>query len=90
MLTKLLRPLTKYWRAQGLKVVIYLDDGIVATKGFEAANRASLIVRNDLQRAGLVVNIQKSIWLPAQALTWLGFDLDLSQGVHGISANIQN
>ena len=61
--------------------MIYLDDGIVAAKGFEAGNRASLIVRNDLQRAGLVVNVQKSIWLPAQALTWLGFDLNLSQGV---------
>ena len=53
----------------------------MAAKEFEAANRASLIVRNDLQRAGLVVNVQKSIWVPVQTLTWLGFDLDLSQGV---------
>ena len=84
VLTKLLRPLTRYWRAQGLKVVIYLDDGIVAAKGFEAANRASLIIRNDLQRAGLVINVQKSVWVPVQTLTWLGFDLDLSQGVVSI------
>ena len=36
--TKLLQPLTKYWRAQALRVVIYLDNGIVTSKGFEAAN----------------------------------------------------
>ena len=61
--------------------MIYLDDGIVAAKEFEATNRASLTVRNDLQRAGLVVNVQKSIWIPVQTLTWLGFDLDVAQGV---------
>ena len=44
----LLRPLTKFWRAQGLKAVIYLDDGIVASKGFEAATRASLVARDSL------------------------------------------
>ena len=31
--TKLLRPLIKYWRSQGLRALLYLDDGIVAVKG---------------------------------------------------------
>ena len=25
--TKLLRPLVKHWRSQGIRVVVYLDDG---------------------------------------------------------------
>ena len=50
----------------------------MASKGFEAATRASLVVRDSLQRSGLVTNVQKSI---VQSLTWLGFDLDLSQGL---------
>ena len=53
----------------------------MASKGIEAATRASLVVRDSLQRSGLVANVQKSIWKPVQSLIWLGFDLDLSQGV---------
>ena len=78
--TKLLRPLVKWWRGQGLRAVVYLDDGIVATAGLEAAMHASSTVQTTLQRAGLVVNIEKSQWNPTQSLTWLGFSLDLSQG----------
>ena len=37
--TKLLRPLIGYWRGQGLRVVLYLDDGIVAVKGTELAGK---------------------------------------------------
>ena len=67
--TKLLQPLTKFWGAQRLKAVIYLGDGIVASTGFEAATRASLVVRDSLQRSGLVANVQKSTWTPVQSLT---------------------
>ena len=35
--TKLMRPVVKYWRGQGLRAVIYIDDGIVAVKGERAA-----------------------------------------------------
>ena len=28
--TKLLRPLVRYWRASGIRTVIYIDNGIVA------------------------------------------------------------
>ena len=35
--TKLLRPLVKHWRGKGLRVVLYLDDGIVAADGKAAA-----------------------------------------------------
>ena len=78
--TKLLWPLVKYWHSQGLRALLYLDDGIVAVAGKEAAGRASRKVREDLVRAGLVENSTKCSWEPSQRAKWLGFELDLEQG----------
>ena len=39
--TKLLRPLVKYWRGQGIRALVYLDDGIIAVTGMEAAKQIS-------------------------------------------------
>jgi len=57
--TKLLQPQVKYWQNQGLWALLYLDDGIVAVQGKEAALRASERVRRDLARAGLVEHTAK-------------------------------
>ena len=53
MLTKLLRPLIKHWRGEGLRAIIYLDDGIVAVNGEAAAISASSQVRAELANGGL-------------------------------------
>jgi hypothetical protein len=44
LFTKVLRPLVKYWRSRGLKVIVYLDDGIGAARGVVEATAASQIV----------------------------------------------
>ena len=75
LFTKLLRPLTKFWRGQGLRAIIYLDDGIVSVNGRKAAEQASQQVLGDLQRAGLIEHTDKCIWTPTQCwdliLIWL-------------------
>ena len=78
--TKFLRPLVKYWRSQGLRTIVYLDDGIVAVSGREAAENASHSIRADLAKAGLVEHSEKCTWEPTQKLCWLGFELDLEVG----------
>ena len=78
--TKLMRPLVKYWRGQGLRIIVYLDDGIAAIAGEQAACAASCKVQEDLNRAGFVVNVSKCNWEPRQKCTWLGFDIDLKSG----------
>ena len=78
--TKLLRPLVRYWRSQGLKIIVYLDDGICASEGETKALEASVLVHSTLSQAGFVVNAEKSIWKPTQCLKWLGFVIDLSKG----------
>ena len=78
--TKLVRPLVKYWRGHGLRIIVYLDDGLCATKGETNALEASALVQSTLNRAGFVTHATKSIWKPTQRLQWLGFVVDLSKG----------
>ena len=78
--TKLLRPLIKHWRGRGLKAIIYLDDGIVAVKGKDQAVEESRQVKWDLESAGFILNIEKSVWELHNRLEWLGFQIDLCEG----------
>ena len=80
MFTKLVRPLVKYWRGHGLRIIVYLDDGLCATKGETNALEASALVQSTLNSAGFVAHATKSIWKPTQRLQWLGFVVDLSKG----------
>ena len=80
MFTKLLRPLVRYWRARGLRILVYLDDGLCATAGRQRALEASHLVQATLNRAGFAVYPTKSVWEPIQRLTWLGFVIDLALG----------
>ena len=76
----MLRPLVKYWRSQGLQIVVYLDDGIAASAGELGARKASIVIQEDLAKAGFVANSAKCRWTPSQQCSWLGFDIDLRQG----------
>lgn len=78
--TKLLRPLVRYWRSLGLRIVVYLDDGLCAATGRSGAAAASLLVRDSLDKAGFVAHPTKSIWEPTQRLPWLRFIIDLLLG----------
>ena len=78
---KFMRPLVKYWRGRGLCTVLYLDDGIVAVRGKESADRETYQVRQDLAKAGLIANEAKSQWTPVKKLIWLGFEIEIEGGV---------
>jgi len=78
--TKLLRPRVRFWRGLGLKVVLYLDDGILAANGLQMTAQASRQIQMDLAKAGFIVNESKSQWEPVKKLTWLGFEIDLEAG----------
>ena len=78
--TELLRPLVKYWRGQGLRITVYLDDGICVAKGYDAAGTASAKVQDTLGKAEFVANVEKSMWQPAHQGRWLGFMINLALG----------
>ena len=78
--TKILCPLVCYWCELGIKIIVYLDDGIGAATGCQRSLDASRIVSQTLENAGFVVNSDKSVWQPTQQLQWLGFVVDLALG----------
>ena len=77
---KLMCPLVSFWKGGGLRVALYLDDGMIAIKGEERAKSESERIQADLLRAGLVINYAKSCFTPTKQLLWLGFQLDLERG----------
>ena len=58
--TKLLRPLVKRWRSLGLRVIVYIDDGICAAGSHSKCLEYKELVVSDLGKAGFVLNIPKS------------------------------
>ena len=80
LFTKLMHLLVCYWRGQGLRVVVYLDDGLCAVTGLVTAETASQLVQHTLDQAGSAVHPGKSVWKPTQHLVWLGFVVDMSLG----------
>ena len=70
--TKVLKPLERHWRVQGLCIAIFLDDGWAIVQDREICRIKARAVRADLCNAGFVVNEEKLVWEPTQVLDWLG------------------
>ena len=61
----------------GIKMVLYLDDGIITSSHSESLKRQVSSIQHDLASCGFLVNEQKSLWEPTQNLEWLGIIIDL-------------
>ena len=70
---KLFKPLVNKWRTEGIKLVLFFDDGALCHKSFQICNDHSQTVKNDLLKAHILPNMQKSEWNPKTSCTWLGF-----------------
>ena len=79
--TKVLRPLVKYWWGKGVKIVVYLDDGIGAGKGHKGSTEASTCVKNTLIKCCFVEHPEKCKWNPSTTVKWLRFVLELETGI---------
>ena len=52
--------------------MVYLDDGIVAVQGLEAAKRSNYMVKDTLVNVGFVTHVEKSMgFLLNYELVWL-------------------
>ena len=77
--TEVMRAFIKNLRALGLRTIIYIDDGICVAKSFKACNKAGKLLLSDLTRAGFIVNLKKSVWIPTNRIQFLGFSVDTNQ-----------
>jgi len=78
--TKVLKPLEKYWRIQGLCIAIFLDDGWAMVQDRDSCRFKALAVRGVLYNTGFVVNEDKSVWEPTQVLDGLGITWNSALG----------
>jgi len=62
----------KYWRENGINVVLYLDDGFGMCLDKKQCIYESKFVKQSLIDAGFLINKEKSVFDPVQCLEWLG------------------
>lgn len=74
--TRLLHPLLKKLRKQGIKVHAYLDDWIIRAKSREECLRHTQEVLRLLERLGWLVNHKKSSLTPSQSFDFLSMSFD--------------
>ncbi len=79
--TKIVRCLVKWWRGQGIKICVYIDDGLGVEKYCALATKHSKIVEESLEKSGFLANKVKSVWDPTQTISWLGITVDLKEGI---------
>ena len=75
--TKFMRPLISRWRGLGIKIIVYLDDGIVTNSSSQILGDQALLIKKDLRECGFSLNDEKCVWQPTDYLEWLGLYINL-------------
>ncbi|RCN33093.1 reverse transcriptase [Ancylostoma caninum] len=75
--TKVFKPLLARWRKWGINMCLYLDDGLVCGKSGHEVSRAIEVIKEDLNRAGVTLALDKCYLEPSPVGQWLGFEIDL-------------
>ena len=70
--TKFTREMIKFWRSEGYKIVMYLDDGLGGHSSYEFALQVSDYIHGSLSEFGFLIAEEKCEWIPKQNLIWLG------------------
>ncbi|XP_030765624.1 uncharacterized protein LOC115889704 isoform X1 [Sitophilus oryzae] len=68
-----MKPVVKFLRSNGIVCVIYLDDILIISKTVEAANKDCQTTKSLLESLGFLLNLKKSVLVPSQICTFLGF-----------------
>ncbi|KAK3289090.1 hypothetical protein CYMTET_3446 [Cymbomonas tetramitiformis] len=82
--TRITRELAMRWRSRGVKLVHYLDDfiffGVLTAGSLAAFLSEQAVILSDLDSAGFLLNLEKSVFEPVQRLLFLGMGIDSVRG----------
>ena len=70
----------KLWRSKGILVFIYLDDILIVSQTYKLTLHHTKIVLEDLEAAGMQINLKKSHLEPVQKIDHLGFHINFLEG----------
>ena len=79
--TNVVKCLVTKWRSEGKLVVVYLDDGTALAENKLACQKIAEQMRQDILDSGFVPNKDKCVWSPSQIIKWLGFIINLQDGI---------
>ena len=74
--TKLLKPVLSKLRCLGIVLAIYIDDGWVKGNTFEECMHNIMITMKLFSKLGFLLHLEKSVPLPSQQVSILGYDVD--------------
>ena len=77
--SKVMKSFMKKWRAEGKRTSLYLDDGIIVGKDIAVTEKTTADMKQDMLRAGLIINHSKSRLTPSQHGSYLGFLIDTQE-----------
>ena len=60
--TKLMRSLVKFWRREGIKICVCIDDGLGASPSLDLAVEDAEFIRNSLTQRGFIIKSETSVW----------------------------
>ena len=83
--TKLLKVVVSYLRANGNKVIMFLDDGIGGHTDLDLAYQSSQYTKQTLIDFGFLLAHEKCNWVPSRQVTWLGHMIDMEKNLLFIS-----
>ena len=79
--SKVICELGVYWTAKGIYILPYLDYFLFLVMGYDARCLLAKIIEENIRRAGLTINRDKSDGVPTHDRLHLGFDVNLAAGL---------
>ena len=74
--TRIMKPVLKYLRSLGIRLVCYMDDILLLAETRDLCNKHKDLVVTTLDKLGLLRNIEKSILTPTRHIEFLGILLN--------------